>query len=203
VPHRAVPSFTVEIKRARKPSVHTLTREVAAPDWDAQHRLKMLPFEDLFAATKPPSRLPMSSEATHDGPQARVRRLLPSLASMNSLQVREQQDKQERPARKRMAQKIGGRVTTGAASDGEMAPGEGLGSSSITAEFVPPTPPVPEAHVMSSYSADLPSDHVGQQRDKKGKVYGAAYRRAVRRGRPVPPLPPGERWKRRLPPVCR
>jgi hypothetical protein len=202
VPHRTVPSFTVEIKRARKPSVHALTRKVAAPKWATHHRPKTLPFDDLFAATKPPSHPSLANEATRDGPQASVGRLLPSLASMNSLQVREQQETKEEPARPRRARKVRGSVATSDAPDRAAASGEGLPSSSIIAELVPPTPAVQEAHVMASDSADMPSDQMGEPR-RKGKSYFAACRKAVRRGLALPPLRAGERWKRRLPPVCR
>ncbi len=204
MPHRIVPSFTVEIKRARKPSVHGLTRKVAPPDWDTHHRPKSLPFKDLFAAPKPPSHLSLGRATGHDGPQASVGRLLPSLASMNSLQVREQQDTKEEPARQRKARKVRGSVATSDAPDSATASGEGLPASSITAEPVSPELAVVRAaHVVGAHSADMPSGPVGQQRNKKGKDYGATYRKAVRRGRALPPLPAGERWKRRLPPVCR
>ena len=202
MPHRTVPSFTVEIKRARKPSVHGLTRKVVGPDWDTHHRPKTLPFKDLFAAPKPPLHLSLGSAAVHDGPQASVGRLLPSLASMNSLQVREQQETKEEPARPRRARKVRGSVATSDAPDRATASGEGLASSSITAELVPPTPAVQEVHVTASDSADMPSGQMGEPR-RKGKDYWAAYRKAVRRGLALPPLPAGERWKRRLPPVCR
>ena len=202
MPHRSVPSFTVEIKRAKKPSVHALTRKVAAPNWDAHHRPKRLPFDDLFAATKP-SRLSLGVEATHDGLQASVGRLLPSLASANSLQVREQQETKEEPARPRRARKVRGSVATSDAPDRATASGEGFPSSSITAELVPPTPAVQEVHVTASSSADMPSADMEQRRNTKGKDYRTAYRRAVRRDLPLPLLPAGERWKRRLPPVCR
>ena len=201
MPHRAVPSFTVEIKRARKPSVHALTRKVAAPNWDAHHRPKRLPFDDLFAATKP-SRLSLGVEATHDGSQASVGRILPSLASMNSLPVREHQETKEEPARPRRARKVRGSVATSDAPERATASGEGFPSSSITAELVPPTPAVQEVHVTASDSADIPISRVGEPR-RKGKPYFAACRKAVRRGLPLPPLRAGERWKRRLPPVCR
>jgi hypothetical protein len=202
VPHRTVPSFTVEIKRARKPSVHGLTRKVAAPNWDAHHRSKTLPFKDLFAAPQPPLHLSLGSAAVHDGPQASVGRLLPSLASMNSLQVREHQEMREEPARQRKVRKVRGSVATSDAPHRATASGEGFPSSSITAELVPPTPAVQEVHVTASDSADMPSGQMGEPR-RKGKPYFAACRKAVRRGLALPPLPAGERWKRRLPPVCR
>ncbi len=195
----------MEVKRARKPSVLALTRKVGVPDRDAHHRPKRLPFDDLFAATNPPSRLSLGSEATHGGPQPSVGRILPSLASMNSLPVREQQETKEEPARQRMARKVSGRVATSDApnSASASASGEGFSSSSNTAEFVPPTPATQEVHVMTSSSADTPSGHVEERRNKKGKHYWAAYRKAMRRGLALPPLPAGERWKRRLPPACR
>ena len=202
MPHRAVSSFTVEIKRARKPSVHALTRKVAAPEWATHHRSKRLPFDHLFAATKPPLHLSLGSEATRDGPQASVGRLLPSLASMNSLQAQEQQETKEEPARQRRARKVSGRVETSGASDSVTASGGAPVSSSTKAELVPPTPAMQEAHVTASDSADMPSGQMGEPR-RKGKPYFAACRKAVRRGLPLPPLPAGERWKRRLPPVCR
>jgi hypothetical protein len=203
VPHRTVPSFTVEVKRARKPSVHALTGKVVVPDRDTHHRPKRLPFDDLFAAPNPPSRLSLGSEATHGGPQPSVGRILPSLASMNSLPVREQQETKEEPARQRMARKVSGRVATSDAPNSASASGEGFSSSSNTAELVPPTPATQEVHVVAPSSADLPSGHVEEPRKKKGKHYWAAYRKAMRRGLALPPLPAGERWKRRLPPACR
>jgi hypothetical protein len=201
--HRTVPSFTVEIKRARKPSVHGLTRKVAAPEWDTHHRPKTLPFDDLFAAPKPPSHLSLGRATGHDGPQASVGRLLPSLASVNSLQVREQQETREEPARQRRAREVSGRVETSDAPDSVTASGEALASSSTKAELVPPTPAMQEAHVTASDSPEMPSADTEQRRNTKGKDYRTAYRRAVRRGLPLPQLPAGERWKRRLPPICR
>jgi hypothetical protein len=41
--------------------------------------------------------------------------------------------------------------------------------------------------------------HGGSRRDE---AYRAAFRKAKRQGQPASPLPPGERWKRRLPRVC-
>ena len=203
VPHRTVPSFTVEIKRARKPSVHAVTGSVAAPDWDAHRRPKTPPFDDLFAATKPPSRPSLGNEAMDAGPQASVGRLLPSLALMNSLPIGEQKETREEPAQSRRARKVRGSVTTSDAPNRATASGEGIPSSSNTAEFVPPIPGKPEAHVTASSPPDMVSDHAGERRTRRGKVYGAAYRKAVRQGHSLPGLPAGERWKRRLPPACR
>ncbi len=201
MPHRTAPSFTVEIKRARKPSVHALTRKVVVPDRDTHHRPKTLPFDDLFSAMKPLSSHSLGSEATHDSPKARVGRILPSLSSMNSLPAREKQETKERPGRQRRPRNTSGRVAASDAPD--IASGEGLSPSAIITELAPPTLAVQEAHIMAASSTDMPSGHVGEQRNKKGKGYLAAYRRAVRRGLPLPPLRAGERWKRRLPPACR
>jgi hypothetical protein len=120
---------------------------------------------------------------------------------MNSLQVQEQQETKEGPARQKRARKLSGRVATSDAPDRAPASGEDLASSSNTAELVLPVPAKQEAHVLAL--ADMPSGDMGQRRNKKGKDYGAAYRKAVRRGLALPPLRAGERWKRRLPPVCR
>jgi hypothetical protein len=203
MPHRTVPSFTVEIKRARKPSVHALTRKVVVPDRDNHHRRMTFPSKDIFAETNPPSGLSLDSGAVHDIRQVSAGRILPSFAPMNSLQAREQQETKEGPPQQRMARTISGRVATGDALDSATAPREGLASLLNTAELVPPTPVTQEVRVMASSSADMPSSHVDERRSKKGKHYGAAYRTAMRRGLALPPLPAGERWKRRLPPACR
>jgi hypothetical protein len=60
-----------------------------------------------------------------------------------------------------------------------------------------------EADVVAYPFVNMPSGDMEERRNKKGKSYRAAYRKAVRRGLALPPLPAGERWKRRLPPACR
>ena len=122
---------------------------------------------------------------------------------MNSLQVREHQETKEEPARQRKVRKVRGSVATSDAPHRATASEEGVPSSLITAELVPPTPAVQEVHVTASDSADMPSAVMEQRRNTKGKDYRTACRKAVRRGLALPPLPAGERWKRRLPPVCR
>ncbi len=201
MPHRAVPSFTVEIKRARKPLVHTLTRKGIASEWDTRQRPKTLPFKDLFAATNPPSCPSLDSDATRKGPQASVGRILPSLASMDSLPVQEQQEMKESPARRRLARRVSDMVALTGALDS--ASGEGLTPSALIAESAPQIPVVQEALVVTSDPTDMPSGDVGEQRNTKSKGYWVAYRKAVRRGLPLPLLPAGKRWMRRLPPVCR
>jgi hypothetical protein len=202
VPHRTVPSFTVEIKRARKLSAHPLSGRLVALDFETRHRPKTPSFKDLFAATKLPAQLSQTSEATHDGSQARVGRILPSLASAAPRIVGDQQETKERPARRRMTRKTSGRVATADAPASATMPAEGT-SSSTTAEGVPFTQAMGEAHVVASDSAGMLRGHVNEPRKKKDKGYWVAYRKAVRRGRPLPRLQAGERWKRRLPPSCR
>ena len=203
MPHRTVPSFTVEIKRARKPSAHPLSGKLVALDVETRHRPKTPPFKDLFAATKLPAQLSQSSEATHDGSQARVGRILPSLASAAPRIGGDQQETKERPARRRMMRKTSGWGAITDAPASATMPAEGISSSSTTAEGVPFTQAMGEAHVVAADSAGMLSGHVDEQRRKKDKGYWVDYRKAVRRGRPLPRLLAGERWKRRLPPLCR
>jgi hypothetical protein len=122
---------------------------------------------------------------------------------MNSLQVSEQQEAKEERVRQRRARKVSARVATPDAPDSAGSPKKGFGSSSTPAEFVPPIPAMKQADLVSYPLANMPSGYVGEQRIQSGKSYWAAYRRAMRRGLALPPLPVGERWKRRLPPACR
>jgi hypothetical protein len=52
-------------------------------------------------------------------------------------------------------------------------------------------------------TGDAAPEHAAARRGGRNKRYRAACRRAMRRGRPLPPLPAGQRWKRRLPVMCR
>ncbi len=203
MPHRTIPSFTVEIKRARKPSAHPLSGKLVALDFETRHRPKTPSFKDLFAVTKLPAQLSQNSDAMHDGSQARVGRILPSLASADPRIGGDQQETKERPARRRMTRKTSSRVAITDAPASATMPAEGISSSSTTAEVAPFTQAMGETHVVAADSAGMLSGHVNEQRKKKAKGYWVAYRKAVRRGRPLPPLPAGERWKRRLRHSCR
>jgi hypothetical protein len=67
----------------------------------------------------------------------------------------------------------------------------------------PRTGAVPDMHVVASSPREMSSSHAEEPRGKKRNAYWAAYRKAVRWGLPLPSLPAGERWKRRLPPMAR
>jgi hypothetical protein len=215
VRHRTTPSFAVEIKRARTPSVGTSTRRAVAFESDTCHRPKMRPSDDPFAAAKSLSRLPLSGETTSDAPRARTGRVLPSLIRVvDPIQARQQQEMDERNARRTLAQKTGSKAATAEESIAAVAPRKPHVSPANTGEFhgtdetpaggsAPLTGAVPDTHLVASSSREMPSGHAEEPRGKKRNTYWAAYRKAVRRSLPLPSLPAGQRWKRRLPHACR
>jgi hypothetical protein len=144
------------------------------------------------------------------------RRVLPDLSRESEVQAREQQEAEERAARRRPAR----RKRTGRAQveepEARALPKQDFaplgdeasiavvtGATVIVAEEaaeqaqMPPAAAAPDAAPASS-----PADP-DERRRKKRKADRAACRTAKRYGLPIPPLAPGQRWKRRLPPVCR
>jgi hypothetical protein len=150
-----------------------------------------------------------------DAPRAGTGRILPSLTkAVDPLQVREQQETDERNARRTLAQKAGSKAATAEESNAQVAPRQRHVSPSDAGEFhvadetpaagsAPQTGAVRETHIVASSPCEMPSGYAKEPRGKKRHAYWAAYRKAVRRGQPLPSLPAGERWKRRLPPACR
>jgi hypothetical protein len=215
VRHRTTPSFAVEIKRARTPSVGTSTRKAVSFESDTRHRPKMRPSGDLFAAAQSPSRLSLGGETASDAPRARTGRILPSLTKVvDPIQARQQQETDERTARRTLAQKTCSKAATAEESIAAVTPRKrhvspaSAGGFHVTDEppavgSAPQTGAVRETHIVASSPRKMPSGHAEEPRGKKRHAYWAAYRKAVRRGLPLPSLPAGERWKRRLPPVVR
>jgi hypothetical protein len=215
VRHRTTPSFAVEIKRAKTPSVGTSTRKAVSFEGDTRHRPKMRPSDDRFAGIKSPFQSPLGSETTSDASRARTGRILPSLTKVvDPIQARQQQATDERLARRTLAQKTGSKaaiaeesIAAGAPRKRHVSPAS-AGGFHVTDEppavgSAPQTGAVRETHGVASSPREMPSGDTGERRGKRGSVYGIAYRKAVRRGLPLPLLPAGERWKRRLPPVVR
>jgi hypothetical protein len=215
VRHRTVPSFTVEIKRAKKPSVRDLTRKVLALESDTHHRPKTLSSRDLFAALKSPSLSSPGGQPTSDAPQAKTGRILLSLTGVvEAIQARQHQEKDRQPVQRTRTGKMGGKAATADESNAAVAPRKRHVSPSNAGEFhatdetpvagsAPQTGAVRETHIVASSPSEMPSGHAEEARGKKRHGYRAAYRKAVRRGLPLPSLPAGQRWKRRLPPRCR
>jgi hypothetical protein len=196
VRHRTTPSFTVEIKRAKTPSVGTSTGEAVSFESDIRRKGKKLPSEDLFAGMKLPSQSSLGSETTSDAPRIKTGRILPSLTRVaDPLQVREQQETDERLARQSMVRETSNKAVPSNAGEFHMT------DETPAVGSAPQTGAVRETHVAASSPAEMPSSHAEEPRQKKGNAYWPAYRKAVRRGLPLPSLPAGERWKRRLPPV--
>ncbi len=130
------------------------------------------------------------------------------------IQARQQQETDERLARQRIARKTSSKAVTAEESNAAVAPRQryvspsNAGDIHVTDEtpavgLAPQTGDVRETRGAASSSPEMPSGHVEEPRGKKGNAYGIAYRKAVRRGLPLPRLPAGQRWKRRLPSAVR
>jgi hypothetical protein len=199
VRHRVRPSFTVETKRASKRSL----KSVASPQNERGHR-ENLPFVRPAAATEPPPLPAPERLGAPEARQPRVRRVLPDLTSVAPVQP-------EHPAGDRQAAN-GRRATQTARRRTNMRkkPLErGLASNQGVISAVD-IEAVEEAAVVSG---DVPATRSTSAQpvvatlprsDRKHREWSnrATCRRAERRGQ-KPELPPGTRWKRRLPLVCR
>jgi hypothetical protein len=130
------------------------------------------------------------------------------------LQVRGQLGTDERPTRRSMARETSSKAMTAEVSDAAVAPRKRHVSPSTAGEFhvtdgtaavgsVPRTGAVRETHVAAPSPPGTPNLHAREPRQRKANAHQTACPEAVRRGLPVPPLPSGQRWKRRLPPACR
>jgi hypothetical protein len=169
--------------------------------------------DDRFAAPKSPSRLSLGGETTSDASRARTGRILPSLTKVvDPVQARQQQETDERAARRTLAQKTGSKAATAEESNAAGAPRKRHVSPANAGEFyvtdetpavgsAPQTGDVRETHGAVSSPREMQSGHAEELRGKKRNAYWAAYRKAVRRGLLLPSRPAGQRWKRRLPPV--
>jgi hypothetical protein len=225
--HQARPSFTFEIKRAnrRSPEVVTLSRASStslASDslalagqvfgkvsgWPAEAGARSGRIEGhaharlthLFDAAS-------GGEQTHragslQAPVATPRRVLPDLLSapVDPVEERLRQDAEERATRRRGPQvkRAKSRVAppTSKSGDGSLlAPDE---AEAILPDLTTASSPVSEPLVQvlnSCGSGEVSRNHIGAPLLRRIK-------RAERSGQPLPRLPAGQRWKRRLPQAC-
>jgi hypothetical protein len=201
---RAQSSFTVEIKRAtrRTPEVLTLAktsslRRSSLAD-QVFSKVSGRPLsadfggpEDPASVQQTPSVSLTSPEVHKPEPQTQPRRVLPDLLSVpvDPVAERIKQEAEERASRYRAARKVRTRESPATRAARPMSKTSAL--APVTAEAVA------EARtVAQSTQQGLPSPR------RKWNVLAAKARRAEREGQPLPRLPAGQRWKRRLPKAC-
>ncbi len=207
---RAQSSFVVEIKRAsrRTPEVLTLTktpslRQSSLAD-QVFSRVSGRPLsaridrpEVNTATQQTPSAPPIMATTPELQTQPSPRRVLPDLLSVpvDPVAERIKQEAEERASRYRVARKVRTRNSPA------IRPARSL--SKTTA----PVPAVPKADVRTTAVTELQAATPLVQQGlssarSQWNVLTARARRAERAGQPLPRLPAGERWKRRLPTAC-
>jgi hypothetical protein len=199
-------SFTFEIKRANRRTPEVVTTPGKAPSGDGASLA-----DQVFGMSsgQPPARengrngvTPPSDRAPDQGLGSPAetnameapspRRVLPDLrsADVDPVAERLQHLEAEQAARRKTSRGRRKRVETKTSGD---APPPEVGAPD----------PVPTAEALdlgAGNAGDQPQ--VGHSRVQKRNAMRVAAKRAEREGRPVPRLPAGQRWKRRLPKAC-
>jgi hypothetical protein len=217
-------SFTFEIKRANKrtPEVLTLSK-ISSPEGSS---LANQVFGKLSVRSPAPQagkiKVPTSVRPVPsfgiDSPEAfgktepsaerSARRVLPDLLSapVTPLEERVQREADERAARRkasRMKRAKGKAERSSVTATREDAP-----STAVATTMGTTTEPVIANNQLLGAVSALPQETVQRiklvatSRKRKRNALRSAFKKAGRNGRPVPRLPAGQRWKRRLPQAC-
>jgi hypothetical protein len=160
-----------------------------------------------------PETKPASSEERTDQlrsvSQAAPLRILPDLTLPDPVDLLQREEEERRAARRevRRETRVPGRRRSKSETPRQVDVEPATGSLNVPDEVVSP----PAAFVSEERPAadrvplsPVRSDTIMHQRKKaKRRAYQALCRKAKRQNLPLPPLRAGERWKRRLPLVCR
>jgi hypothetical protein len=202
-------SFTFEVKRAnrRSPEVFTLSKSPVPTGSSLAHQVfggASAPVRDLrpeVAQHEAPARPTISSphaapgekELTKSGSLA-PRRILPDLLAItvNPVAERARQEAEERVARKvSRASAATKRSASSVLSSGDQSD---LPEQKLASEIVLPVAPIVLDHD--------PAKAVKPSLQGTSSTLRRGIKKAQRNGEPLPRLPAGQRWKRRLPMVC-
>jgi hypothetical protein len=216
-------SFTFEIKRAnrRMPEVVTLSK-TSSPGSSSladqvfgklsvQSRASQPSQINVPASVRPAPSLgtnsPDVSCTSEPSAERSARRVLPDLLSIpiDPVEERVQREAEERIDRRRAARvsrakKVVERSSVAAACDDAATTPVPTAEDTVREPAVANTQP-PEAPV-SPQKTVHPVQQIATPRKRKWNTLVAALKKAERSGRPVPRLPAGQRWKRRLPHAC-
>jgi hypothetical protein len=216
-------SFTFEIKRAsrRKPEALTL-RENSSPHGSSFAdqvfgKLSAQPRAALPGKIEVPAsvcstpalstNLPQVSSTRVPSTEQSARRVLPDLLTVpaNPVEERVQREAEERVARRRAPRTCrakGVEHSSVTAAHGTMAPSLVTTIVGVSTEAVNVDSSSPAAIITVPQKTTRPVQQVGPSRKRKRNVLTALTKKAERNGRPLPHLPAGQRWKRRLPKTC-
>jgi hypothetical protein len=216
-------SFTFEIKRVnrRTPEILTLSK-TSSPEvssladqvfgkLSAQPRASQPSQINIPASVRPARSLGTNSPeglgTTEPSAERSARRVLPDLLSAptNHVAERVQREAEERAARRKAsrvsrARKVVERSSVAAACEDAATTPVPTAEDTVREPAVANTQP-PEAPV-SPQKTVHPVQQIATPRKRKWNTLVAALKKAERSGRPVPRLPAGQRWKRRLPQAC-
>ena len=221
-PHDALTSsgpgtrHSIPTRSATAPFSFPTPRESEPPPKGTHWADRLLFGDPSVAPTSSDLTINVSSDAEADRP--RIGRVLPDLSWVDPVQIQRQKEAEERAARRRSSPRqrrkaasldevqismpleqgtalVGGwtsGVETHAASEPVVSAGLGHGDV-----------PVTHAAGIPNIVTGIYAEHATTRRGERSALYQMACRKAKSRGLPVPPLPRGERWKRRLPVMCR
>ncbi len=215
-------SFTMEIKRAsrRKPEALSL-RENSSPDGSSLAdqvfgKLSAQPRAALPHKIEVPVSVRSTPALSTDSPEASctseplaersVRRVLPDLLTIpaNPVEERVQREAEERVAQRRASRTRrakGAEHSSPAAAHGAMARPY-VATIGAIPKVVNVEDSSPEAVITVPQKTVRSVQQVGTSSKRKRNVLAALTKRAERNGSPLPRLPSGQRWKRRLPRAC-
>jgi hypothetical protein len=207
-------SFTLEVKRAnrRTPEVLTIS-ETSAPAatpladqvFGKSSERSRPQKSDRSDAPIPARRKPMLGtvlpEPTEPPVKASPRRVLPDLltAGVDPGKERLHQEANERSTRHSTSRMS--RTKNEATRPAATARGAEVGPDPVKIAAVAVTQPLSETVIPPHDSVEI-VEQVSTSRKRKRHALLAVHKSDKRGGRPVPPLPVGQRWKRRLPKAC-
>jgi hypothetical protein len=216
--HPVRSSFTFEIKRANRRAPEVLTRsKTSSPERSfladqvfgklpAQPRASQPSQIDVPASVQPAPVFGTNSRkvsvTTEPSAEKSVRRVLPDLLSpVTPLEQRVQYEAEERAVRRRAPRTT--RVKKEAERSSVAAAREDAPSTlAVTLEPVVAKSHLPEAVTTLPQEADQSIEQVTPSQQRKRNILPTVFRKAERAGRPLPLLPAGQCWKRRLPKAC-
>ena len=207
-------SFTLEVKRAnrRTPEVLTISETsapAATPLADqvfgrspGRSRPQKFDYSDASVSDR---RKPVlgtgSPEAIEPPAKASPRRVLPDLltAGVDPGKERLHQEANERSTRHSTSRMS--RTKKEGAHRAATARGAEVGPDPVKIAAVAVTQPLSETVIPPHDSVET-VEQVSTSRKRKRHALLAVHKSDKRGGRPMPPLPVGQRWKRRLPKAC-
>jgi len=203
--HQARSSFTFEIKRAsrRTPEVATVVKAASGLSLADQVFGKTAtgPTARIISAVGSPTPVPDIDLFKMTSQPSSVRRILPDLLTIQVDPVEERAKREaEEKARRRASRTAEVKAARQSTGRPEPVPAA-VPVVEATREEQPSHRPT-ESVSPPSTLIETVEENAASSGSRRGRSLKAAAMRAERTGRPLPRLPAGQRWKRRLPKAC-